>query len=119
MSLKLLLVQCKPTGDSSSFNGFKGFNNAAYFSAFFLWFNGIRRFHQIRGDIYHFTAGSAFQIKGLDLTLGLSYSFGNDAVEVPGNLENPNEDSLIGDENGTVDVGYSQWLFIVGFSFSF
>lgn len=42
-----------------------------------------------RWDIYHFSAGSSFGIGKAEITLGFSYSFGNDQIKQIANIENP------------------------------
>ena len=42
-----------------------------------------------RWDIYHISAGSYFNIGSSEITLGLSYSFGNDVIRQIADIGNP------------------------------
>ncbi len=68
-------------------------------------------------DIYHFTAGSAFRIVGLDLTLGAGYSFGNSVKVAPFNFSKASKENLLlGEPTGT-KISYQRLTAIIGFSF--
>jgi hypothetical protein len=66
-------------------------------------------------DIYHVTTGAALRIAGLDLTLGVRYSFGSQ------NLGDSYESvpSIGGDLLAGSKIVYRAWKGIVGFAFGF
>ncbi len=69
-----------------------------------------------RWDIYHISAGSYFNIGSSEITLGLSYSFGNDVIRQIANIGNP--DTGTGDKlNTTSDVKFTRIKVLFGFIF--
>ena len=67
-------------------------------------------------DIYHISAGSNFKLASSEITLGLSYSFGNDVIKQVANIGDP--------ENGTnenietaSDVKFQRIKVLFGFLF--
>ena len=65
-------------------------------------------------DIYHISSGTALRIRGLDLTLGARYSFGNKDL----GTSYASVPSLIGDPLAGSKIVYRAWKIIVGFAFS-
>jgi hypothetical protein len=69
-----------------------------------------------RWDIYHISAGSYFTIGGSEITLGLSYSFGNDVIKQIADIGNPNNGT--GSKlNTTSDVKFTRVKVLFGFLF--
>jgi hypothetical protein len=69
-----------------------------------------------RWDIYHLSAGSYFNIDGSEITLGLSYSFGNDVIRQIADIGNP--DTGTGSKlNTTSDVKFTRVKVLFGFLF--
>ena len=65
-------------------------------------------------DIYHVSSGAAFRIAGLDLTLGLRYSFGSqNLADSHESLPSIGNDLLAGST-----IVYRAWKGIIGFAFS-
>ena len=64
-------------------------------------------------DSYYVTAGTAFRFKGSDVTLGLSYGLGADAI--PLTLQDP-PDPIQGALGDSLDVRYRSIRFILAFS---
>ena len=65
-------------------------------------------------DIYHISSGAAIRFSGLDLTLGLRYSFGSQDVE---RVYSP-DDAVRSDPLEGGEVVYRAWKGIIGFAFS-
>jgi hypothetical protein len=69
-----------------------------------------------RWDIYHISAGSYFNIGGSEITLGLSYSFGNNVIRQIADIGNP--DTGTGTKlNTTSDVQFTRVKVLFGFIF--
>lgn len=69
-----------------------------------------------RWDIYHISAGSYFNIGSSEITIGLSYSFGNDVIRQIADIGNP--DSGTGSKlNTTSDVKFTRLKVLFGFIF--
>ena len=69
-----------------------------------------------RWDIYHISAGSYFNIGSSEITLGLSYSFGNDVIRQIADIGNP--DSGTGTKlNTSSDVKFTRIKVLFGFIF--
>ncbi len=69
-----------------------------------------------RWDIYHISAGSYFNIGSSEITLGLSYSFGNDVIRQIADIGNP--DIGTGNRlNTTSDVKFTRIKVLFGFIF--
>lgn len=69
-----------------------------------------------RWDIYHISGGTTFEVKKVDVTLGLAYSFGSETVQRLFNLSNPEEESLLGAVADT-ELRYRRIKFLFGFNF--
>ncbi|HEX9251154.1 MAG TPA: hypothetical protein VF870_02880 [Ignavibacteriaceae bacterium] len=69
-----------------------------------------------RWDIYHISGGSYFNIGSSEITLGLSYSFGNDVIRQIADIGNP--DNGTGDRVKTnSDVRFTRIKILFGFIF--
>jgi hypothetical protein len=66
-------------------------------------------------DIYHLTGGGAVKIRGLDLTGGVGYSFGQSDLDLPPVFEEAGE---AGPDPPALSVSYQRLKFIVGFAFT-
>jgi hypothetical protein len=66
-------------------------------------------------DVYHLTAGCAVEIRGLDLTGGVGYAFGESDVHLPPVLEDAATPGL---DPPALSVRYRKLKFIVGFAFT-
>jgi hypothetical protein len=69
-----------------------------------------------RWDIYHISGGTTFEVKKVDVTLGLAYSFGSETVQRLFNLSNPDEESLLGAVADT-ELSIRRIKFLFGFNF--
>jgi hypothetical protein len=68
-------------------------------------------------DIYHIQAGSSFNIRALEFTLGMGYGFGSDTVERIADFEGANDANDFQGEPAQREVTYRRLRFIFGFSF--
>jgi len=69
-------------------------------------------------DIHQITAGSNFEIKQVEFTLGVEYGFGSDTVVLLSDVfEDEGVDLVI--DPGTETVRYRRWEFFLGFTFLF
>ena len=66
-------------------------------------------------DLYHVTGGAALKIRGLDLTGGMAYAFGENEVPDAAVFEGSD---LVGAAAPEFTMRYRRLKFIVGFSFT-
>ena len=67
-------------------------------------------------NIYHITAGSSLTFWRLDMTLGLTFSFGQDQFDRAVSFDNENVNQIIEERLSLKDVYYRRLKVIIGFS---
>ena len=67
-------------------------------------------------DIYHISGGATFELKKVDITLGLAYSFGSETVQRLFNLSDADEESLL-DAVAETELKIRRIKFLFGFNF--
>ncbi len=92
------------------------FSSVASDASLLFQFDDIVRHSKFDGDVYHFGGGIALNMPWAELTLGATYATSERDIPRPLNIDG--DDKIINSEAFS-KLKYSQWRFIVGFSFPF
>lgn len=73
----------------------------------------------LRSDFYHFGGGILLDLRGVDLTFGLTYIGAKESFPRPASFPEGEDDDIIFDTEDTGSIKWQRWRFIFSFSVPF